>query len=150
MKCPFSFDRIKKLTKPSMSTHTFSKEEVLKLKSNQWVQNCSLKSITYTKEFKTYALELAMQGVRTKEIWRRAGLDIFKHEHPKDCLKRWRKVTRLKGYEGLTERRGSNAKGRRKTKEVTDEDKIRRLELEVKYLKAENDFLAKLRAKRAE
>jgi hypothetical protein len=29
-------------------------------------------------------------------------------------------------------------------------DKVKRLELQVKYLKAENDFLAKLWAKRAE
>lgn len=31
-----------------------------------------------------------------------------------------------------------------------DKDKMKRLELQVKYLEAENDFLAKLRAKRAE
>lgn len=31
-----------------------------------------------------------------------------------------------------------------------DKAKLKRLELQVKYLKAENDFLAKLRAKRAE
>ncbi len=32
----------------------------------------------------------------------------------------------------------------------SDKDKTNRLELQIKYLKAENDFLAKLRAKRAE
>jgi hypothetical protein len=31
-----------------------------------------------------------------------------------------------------------------------DRDKMKRLELQVKYLEAENDFLAKLRAKRAD
>jgi hypothetical protein len=31
-----------------------------------------------------------------------------------------------------------------------DKAKLKRLELQVKYLEAENDFLAKLRAKRAE
>ncbi len=31
-----------------------------------------------------------------------------------------------------------------------EREKIKRLELQVKYLEAENDFLAKLRAKRAE
>jgi hypothetical protein len=40
--------------------------------------------------------------------------------------------------------------GRSVEKEPSDAKKIKRLELQIKYLKAENDFLAKLRAKRAE
>ncbi len=37
-----------------------------------------------------------------------------------------------------------------KVEELTDANKIKYLEAKVAYLKAENDFLAKLRAKRAE
>ena len=51
--------------------------------------------------------------------------------------------------EGFIESRG-RAGGRIKTKNLSDADKIKRLEAQVAYLKAENDFLAKLRAKRAE
>jgi hypothetical protein len=47
-------------------------------------------------------------------------------------------------------RGGHNGGGRFKTKGLTETEKIKKLEAEVAYLKAENDFLAKLRAKRAE
>lgn len=40
--------------------------------------------------------------------------------------------------------------GRPKTKWLTDVDKIKWLEAENAYLKAENNFLAKLQAKKAE
>ncbi len=52
--------------------------------------------------------------------------------------------------EGLAETRGKGSSGRPRTKNLSDTDKIKRLETQVAYLKAENDFLAKLRAKRAE
>ena len=55
-----------------------------------------------------------------------------------------------KGFEGLTEARGKGGASRLKIKELTDADKIKRLELQIKYLENENDFLARLRAKRAE
>jgi hypothetical protein len=38
--------------------------------------------------------------------------------------------------------------GRPKTKNLSDKEKIEYLETKVAYLKAENDFLAKLRAQR--
>ena len=135
-----------------MSTYVFSKEELENLRNNEWVKRCKERSITYTEAFKVYAVELAKRGVSAQEIWRRAGLDMsmLKQEYPKGCLKRWKKITGLKGYDGLKEGRGIKSTGRPKIKGVTDEDKIKRLEHQVRYLKAENDFLAKLRAKRAE
>ena len=49
----------------------------------------------------------------------------------------------------MVENRGKGrGGGRPKTKGITPEDRIKRLEAENAYLKAENDFLAKLRAKR--
>ena len=50
----------------------------------------------------------------------------------------------------MTDERGfatGDRKGRPKTKGLTDTDKIKRLKIEVAYLKAKNDFLVKLRAK---
>ena len=135
-----------------MSTHIFSNEEISVLSKNPCVVKCSQRSITYTYEFKKRALELHQQGVSAKEIWRRAGFDMstWVHDYPKDCLKRWKKIAKKKGFEGLARHQGEGASGRPKTKGVTDADRIKRLELQVRYLKAENDFLAKLRAKRAE
>ena len=101
---------------------------------------------------KKHALELHTQGISSKEIWRRAGFNIsrWKKNYCKDTIKDWKNIVSKNGLEGLTKIRGTQATGRPKTKGVTDADKIKRLELQVKYLKEENDFLAKLRAKRAE
>lgn len=71
---------------------------------------------------------------------------------PKACLRRWNKSYKSKGLEGLIEKRGGNAvgDGRPKTNHATDKEKIHYLEAQVAYLKAKNDFLVKLRAKRRE
>jgi transposase-like protein len=130
----------------------FSNEEIARLSKNPCVFSCTLRSIIYTYEFKRRALELHTQGVSSKEIWRRAGFDIsrWNKDYCKDTIKDWKRIVKMKGIVGLSKLRGSQATGRPKTKGVTDADKIKRLELQVRYLEAENDFLAKLRAKRAE
>ena len=135
-----------------MNIHLHSNEEIEKLKSNPCVLRCSQKSITYTYDFKKRALELYREGVSSKEIWRRMGFDIgtWRKTYPKDCIRDWKDIVEERGLEELVESRGKESTGRRKTKAVTDQDRIKRLELEVKYLQAENSFLAKLRAKRAE
>jgi hypothetical protein len=121
------------------------------LRQNPYVLSCTDRTIIYTYEFKKKVLELHRDGVSSKEIWRRAGFDIGKwnKDYCKDIIKSWKQIVKKRGFEGLTKLQGMGATGRPKTK-GTDADKIKRLELQVKYLKAENDFLAKLRAKRAE
>ena len=114
------------------------------------ILRCGERLITFTYDFKKHALELYAEGVSSKEIWRRAGLDIRREDYPRECMKRWRRIVEKKGWEGLQESRGKNATGRPTTREMTPLEKIKRLELHVKYLKAENAFLAQLRAKRAE
>lgn len=127
-------------------------EEVEKLRLNPYVLKCSEKSITYTCEFKQKALKQYYEGVGSKEIWRRAGFDISKwrRKYCSDTMRDWKEIVNKKGFEGLSESRGKEATGRPKTRGVTDADRIKRLELQVRYLEAENDFLAKLRARRAE
>ena len=130
----------------------FSNEEIARLIRNPCVFSCTERSVIYTYEFKKRALELHAEGISSKEIWRRAGFEIgrWKKDYCKDTMKDWKRIVKKKGVEGLSRLRGSQATGRPKTKGLTDADKIKRLELQVKYLEAENDFLAKLRAKRAE
>lgn len=132
--------------------HIHTSEEIEKLSVNPYVLRCSEKSITYTHEFKKRAVELYRQGVSSGEIWRGSGFDIsrWRKTYAKDCIRDWKEIVEKKGYEGLVESRGLHSSGRPKTKGVTDADKIKRLELQVRYLRAENDFLIKLRAKRAE
>ncbi len=128
---------------------TFSNEEIALLGQNPNVFSCTRNSINYTYEFKKRALELHKEGVTAREIWRRSDFDVskWKKNYFRDTLRDWKKIVLKRGIEGLLKiggiqyDRGPNN---------TDKDKLKRLELEVKYLKAENDFLAKLRAKRAE
>lgn len=136
-----------------MSKRIFTKEQIDEMLRNANVSCCSEKSITYTEDFKLLAIKLYEQGLPSSEIFRKAGfdLDVIGRRQPKECLARWLKLFRAKGPDGLSDRRGKTGRsGRPRTKGATEADKIKRLEAEVAYLKAENDFLAKLRAKRAE
>jgi transposase-like protein len=128
---------------------TFSREEIAELRRNPCVFDCTEKSVYYTHEFKQRALELYAQGVETKEIWRRSGFDVrkWKDEYFRGTLRDWRKAVEKHGVAGLT-RSGGTPHDRGPDK--TSKDSINRLELQVKYLEAENAFLAQLRAKRAE
>jgi len=137
-----------------MSKRIFTKEQREELLKNENVSKCSERSISYSQKFKKTAVELYdTQGLTSGEIFRQAGfsLNTIGRDTPKECLKRWRKTFQLKGMHGFIETRGkAKGGGRPKTKNLTDADKIKRLEAENAYLKAENDFLAKLRAKRRE
>jgi transposase-like protein len=136
-----------------MSRRIFTKEQIDEMLKNANVSYCSEKSITYTKDFKLLAIRLYEQGFTSSEIFRKAGfdLDLVGRHQPKECLSRWLELFRAKGEDGLLDQRGKTSRsGRPRTKGITEADKIKRLEVEITYLKAENDFLAKLRAKRAE
>ena len=140
-----------------MNKSKFSEEQIQALRSNSNVDKCSDKAITYSKEFKIKAIkQYNEEGKTASQIFREAGFDlnvIGKHI-PKVCLKCWRQTFKFKGVNGLwVEQRGRSkggGKGRPRTRPEEVKERIKRLEAENAYLKAENDFLAKLRAKRAE
>jgi len=127
----------------------FSSDEIEELKKNPCVFNCTAKSVYYTYEFKRRALDMYSQGVGPKEIWRRAGFDVtkWKKDYFVLTLRDWKKIVARDGTDGLDKMGGLQYDRGPKN---TDKDKLKRLELQVKYLQAENDFLARLRAKRAE
>ena len=134
-----------------MSKRRFTEAQIKELLANPNVSRCSNKSITYSKEFKLLAIKKYYEeGYNTRMIFEEAGLDqrLVGLEASKTCLVRWRRVYKIKGAQGLVvENRGKHRQGGRpKTKGVTDNDKIKRMEIEIAYLKAENDFLVKLRA----
>jgi transposase-like protein len=136
-----------------MSKRIFTEEQINGLLKNTHISRCSERSITFTKDFKLLAIKLYEQGLASSDIFRDAGFDLnlIGRQQPKECLKRWLRVFRTKDEDGLSEHRGKLKRGGRpKTKGITEADKIMRLEAEIAYLKLENDFLAKLRAKRAE
>ncbi len=133
----------------------FTGEDLAKLRSNPCVWSCTEKTINYTSEFKKHALDMYVQGVSAKEIWKQAGFDTtkWKRDYFTSTLKDWRRVVKKYGPEGLGRLGGIQYdRGRSNSKESVkiESDKLKRLELQIKYLEAENAFLAQLRAKRAE
>jgi len=138
-----------------MNKSKFTQEQIETLLSNSNVNKCSDKSITYNEAFKIKAVkQYNKEGKTSNQIFREAGFDleVLGKDVITSCLIRWRRIHKIEGNKGLKkELRGSNkGGGRPKEKWETDGDKIKYLEAKVEYLKAENDFLAKLRAKRAE
>ncbi|MFA5987881.1 MAG: HTH domain-containing protein [Candidatus Paceibacterota bacterium] len=132
-----------------MSKRIFSEEQIKEFLQNPNVERCSKKSITYSNDFKISAVHKYRGGLPPNEIFRQAGFDVYAIglDVPGDSLLRWRRTFKHKGSEGLaTEARGRTG-GRSKTSWSNDKEKIKYLETKIAYLKAENDFLAKLRKK---
>ena len=131
-----------------MSNRIFSQEEIKELSKNINVSKCSERSISYSKDFKIKAVRLYSEGMTSSEIFRQGGflLEMIGLKKPKGCLRRWNKVYRTKGTAGLLIEARGRGGGRPKKINLSDNDRIQRLETEIAYLKAENDFLVKLRA----
>lgn len=135
-----------------MSKRIFTKEQIEALKRNPNVKNCSERSILYNNDFKIKAVKQYKEGLTGKEIFETAGFDLntIDKDTPKECLKRWNRIYKKKGIAGLEKDFREINSGRKiKKVEIIEKDRIKRLEAEVAYLKAENDFLIKLRAKRS-
>jgi transposase-like protein len=130
----------------------FSGKQITELEKNPCVFHCGERSIHYTYEFKKRALDLYAQGIKPNEIWRQAGFDIriWKEGYCGYTIKDWRRLVKRGGLESLTKTGGQQVDSGYKRAGSPEADRVRRLELQVKYLEVENDFLAKLRAKRAE
>lgn len=130
----------------------FSIEEIARLSRNPCVWSVSERSISYTYEFKKRALDLYFQGIKPDDIWKQAGFDIriWKKGYCRYTLKDWRRMLKRGGLESLTRQSGVQADGGYRRAKSPESDRVRRLELKVQYLEAENNFLIKLRAKRAE
>ena len=112
------------------------------------------KQIKYSKEFKIQAVKEYQEGLTPQEIFKQHKINVntTSKKNPGHCLSRWNKKYREHGEQGLMEEnRGKHSKGggRPKIPKFKDEkEKIKYLELQVAYLKAENDFLVKLRAQK--
>jgi len=131
---------------------TFSSEELVELRKHSCVFSCTPKSINYTYEFKKRALEEYEKGVRPIDIWRQAGFDTnkWKDHYFRLTIRDWKRIVRRGDISSLNNQGGVQHDDGMTKSLKTEKDKIKRLELQVRYLQAENDFLIKLRAKRAE
>ena len=130
----------------------FSNEELVELKRHPCVFSCTSKSINYTYEFKRHALEEYEKGVSPKNIWKQAGFDTskWKKHYFRLTLRDWKRIVHRGNLSSLNNEGGVQHDDGVTKVLKSEKDKIKRLELHIRYLQAENAFLARLRAKRAE
>jgi len=128
-----------------MSKKLFSNVEVVNLSKNINVSKVSNKSITYSYEFKKRFICKYKNGKSSRVIFEEAGFDInvLGLRRIEMASNRWRKAFSNNGGLGLMDSR-KTALGRPIKRPLTDSEKIKRLEIQVEYLKMENDFLKKL------
>lgn len=135
-----------------MSKRTFTQEQITALLKNKNVVRVSEKSITYHKDFKIAAVTRYREGLSPSAIFAEAGfnLALIGRKTPKWLLTRWRRIFDKKGAAGLQhDGRGVQSAGRpRSLERMNEKEKLKYLEAQVSYLKAENAFLAKLRKQR--
>lgn len=125
----------------------FNEHQIKVLEANPHVKQVSERSISYHPDFKVKAVKENQAGKSPVQVFIEHGFDVkmIGPEKPKGCLKRWRKIFAQFGVEGFyTERRGKASTGRSKSKEYTQEERLKKAEARIKYLEAELDFLKKL------
>ncbi|MBU3146993.1 HTH domain-containing protein [Clostridium sp. CF012] len=125
-----------------MGKNYFTEEQQSELRKNPYIQKVSAKSITYTKEFKENFQEEYRAGKLPSQILSDMGIDHHMlGKRRKDGFVAKMKVYELRpeGFEDIRK----NHSGRPATKQLTDVEKIKRLELKITYLNQENEFLKK-------
>ena len=128
------------------SHHEFSSEELALLRSNPWIRTVSPAGrIYYTEAFIAHALQRKKQGDPARETFLDAGIPLHHYAsyYSKKIIQQWERQKESPNKALLRA-------GRPKRAQDSPEERLRYLEAEVTYLKAENAFLAELRAQRAE
>ena len=132
-----------------MSKRILNEAEIKMLNENKNVLRVTSKIITYTPEFKVYAIKENLAGKLPKEIFIESGFDlkIIGKDQPSRCLARWRRKYRLLGEEGLRRvYKGEGSTGCPKKSKLTEGEQLVKAQARIKYLEAELEFLKKLEA----
>ena len=127
-------------------SNNFSKREVEILRGNPFVRSVTLKSVSFTEDFKRLAYKEKCSGVPIADIFRNHGIDP-------DILG----VSRIEGFsyqlnkkarqqQGFADRRSGNYRRPPRTGSETVEQRVRQLENELAYTRQEVEFLKKLQA----
>lgn len=116
---------------------TLTNDQIRKLSKNKNIAHCSKDKIRYTKAFRQAAMQQYNEGLSAVEIFQNAGIDltIIGKYSPNHLMSQWRKTLRvdLDKESNPLEKQQNN---------------LEMLRSQVAYLKAENHFLAELRAKK--
>ena len=134
-----------------MSKRIFTTEQVATLLQNKNVKTCSVKSISYHKDFKILAIRrYDKEGIPPSQIFKDAGFDLILigRDTPHQCLVSWQRVFKKKGEAGFAKETRGGPGRRFSQKNMSNTEKLKHYEAQIAYLKAENAFLAKLRKQR--
>lgn len=129
-----------------MSKKLFTEEEVEILSKNKYVKKVSAKGITYSDEFKIIFIEENQKGKFPRQIFEECGfnIDILGMKRIESSGKRWRSAFRRNGVSQLQDTRKFNS-GRPTEKNLSIEEKYKKLQAKIKLLEAENELLKKLK-----
>lgn len=127
-----------------MGKNYFTDEQVQQLNMNPYVKKASNKAITYTDDFKITFTKKYLEGNPPSVILREMGFN------PRILGKK--RIDRFVGNiykykargDDFSDQRGVNSERPSFKKELTDKERIARLEHKIKYLKQENEFLKKI------
>ena len=128
-----------------MSKKLFTEQEIIILKQNKYVKKVTSKGITYTDEFKRIFIDENGNGKLPRIIFEECGfnIDIIGMKRVKSSASRWRTAFKNGGAIKLTDTRKYNT-GRPIEKDLSIEEKYKKLEAKMKLLQAENELLKKL------
>ncbi|MDY3001814.1 MAG: IS3 family transposase [Romboutsia timonensis] len=134
-----------------MSKKLFTEEEIIILKQNKYVKKVTSKGITYTDEFKRIFIDENGNGKLPRIIFEECGfnIDIIGMQRVKSSASRWRTAFKNGGAIKLTDTRKYNT-GRPIEKDLSIEEKYKKLEAKMKLLQAENELPKKVRHDRKE
>lgn len=123
-----------------MSKKLFTDVQVKKLSKNKRIKNVTNKGITYTNEFK-YKLVKECENYKKfpQEVFRECGIDpeIVGKGRIEASAHRWRKQLNYIGK--ITDTRTTNS-GNTLKRELSDKEKLERVEARIKLLEAENEL----------
>ncbi|MGB4702100.1 MAG: IS3 family transposase [Syntrophomonadaceae bacterium] len=134
-----------------MSKKLFTEEEIIILKQNKYVKKVTSKGITYTDEFKRIFIDENGNGKLPRIIFEECGfnIDIIGMQRVKSSASRWRTAFKNGGAIKLTDTRKYNT-GRPIEKDLSIEEKYKKLEAKMKLLQVENELPKKVRYDRKE
>ena len=119
-----------------------------KLLENPNVESITESHVHFKGEFKIWAVENYLKGIRPNDLFIDAGIDLsfFEEKYAYSCLKRWKKKYMNEGKASLREiSTGKNASGRPKIEKLEDLSKEQLIEL-VQMQRDMMDEIKKLRA----
>jgi transposase len=128
-----------------MSIKEFTESEVSILSKNIYIKKVSAKGLTYSDEFKQIFIAESEKGKTSGVIFREYGFDttLLGRDRYIGAGMRWRKSYNKSGINGLSDTRKQNS-GRPIERDLSIEEKYKRVKIQNNLLKAENELLKKI------